>query len=229
MSMVKNLPIHIAIIMDGNRRWAKKRNLTPLEGHKEGMGALIKVVEYAAKAGIKYLTFYTLSTENYKNRSKEEIAGLLKLIEEGIREHIPRLKKSGVRVNVFGDIKALPVAARLAIRGAVKQLSGGRRVTINLAINYGGRAEIVRAAKIVAEKNLQFTEEEFETGLYSFGVPEPELVIRTGGRKRLSNFLIWQSAYSELYFTDTLWPDFDGRQLQKALNEFGKQTRNFGR
>ncbi|HEX7456636.1 MAG TPA: polyprenyl diphosphate synthase [Candidatus Nanoarchaeia archaeon] len=227
--MKKNTPAHVAIIMDGNRRWAKRRGLSPTEGHRKGVDALIKVVEYAAGVGIKYLTFYTLSTENYKNRTREEIAGLLNLIEEGIKQHIPRLKKNGVKVNIFGEIGALPVVTRLAIKGAVKQLSGGKRATINLAINYGGRAEIIRAARRLAEKNLQFTEEEFEKGLYSADLPDPELVIRTGGRRRLSNFLIWQAAYSELYFTDTLWPDFDGGQLQKALKDYANQVRNFGR
>lgn len=227
--MKKNTPAHVAIIMDGNRRWAKRRGLSPTEGHRKGVDALIKVVEYAAGVGIKYLTFYTLSTENYKNRTREEIAGLLNLIEEGIKQHIPRLKKNGVKVNIFGEIGALPVVTRLAIKGAVKQLSGGKRATINLAINYGGRAEIIRAARRLAEKNLQFTEEEFEKGLYSADLPDPELVIRTGGRRRLSNFLIWQAAYSELYFTDALWPDFDGGQLQKALKDYANQVRNFGR
>ena len=227
--MTKVLPKHVAIIMDGNRRWAKKRGMAPLDGHGKGLDVLIKIVEYSSKVGINYLTFYTLSTENYKNRTKREVAGLLKLMEEGISKHIPRLKKKGIKINVFGDIEALPITARLAIKGAVKQLSGGRKATVNLAINYGGRAEIVKAAKRIAEKSLQFTEEEFEKGLYSFGVPDPELVIRTGGRKRLSNFLIWQSAYSELYFTDTLWPDFDGQELQKALDAFVGQKRNFGR
>ena len=226
--MTKAPPKHVAIIMDGNRRWAKKRGRAPLDGHKEGLDALIKIVEYSSKIGIKYLTFYALSTENYKNRTKREIAGLLKLMEKGISKYIPRLKKNGIKVNVFGNIEALPITARLAIKATVKQLSGGRRATVNLAINYGGRAEIVRAAKKVAEKRLQFTEGEFEKGLYSFGLPDPELVIRTGGCKRLSNFLIWQSAYAELYFTDTLWPDFDGQELQKALKEFVRQKRNFG-
>ena len=225
----KKVPKHVAIIMDGNRRWAQEHGLPAIEGHRKGVDALVGTVEAARELGIKYLTFYALSTENYQNRPKDEIRTLLKLIEEGLREYIPRLKKEGAKLKVLGDKKALPIATQLAIKQAEKQLSSGKRIILNLAINYGGRREILMAVKRLAEKNLNLTEEEFERALFTHGIPDPEIIIRTGGRTRLSNFLIWQGAYSELYFTDTLWPDFGAKELQKALKGFDERERNFGR
>ena len=225
----KKVPKHVAIIMDGNRRWAQEHGLPAIEGHRKGVDALVGTVEAARELGIKYLTFYALSTENYQNRPKDEIRTLLKLIEEGLREYIPRLKKEGAKLKVLGDKKALPIATQLAIKQAEKQLSSGKRIILNLAINYGGRREILMAAKRLAEKNLNLTEEEFEKALFTHGIPDPEIIIRTGGRTRLSNFLIWQGAYSELYFTDTLWPDFGAKELQKALKDLNERERNFGR
>jgi undecaprenyl diphosphate synthase len=227
--MDKRVPEHVAIIMDGNRRWAKKRSLDPLEGHRRGVDTLIKAVEYAAEKKVRFLTVYALSTENYRNRSKKEIVGLLKLMKEGISIHIPRLKKEGVRLGIFGDINSFGIATKLAIKKAQKELSDGKGPVLNLAVNYGGRAEVLRAARKLSEKNPQFTEKGFERELYSAGIPDPDLIIRTGGHRRLSNFLIWQSAYSELYFTDTLWPDFDEEEFQKALSEYEIRVRNFGR
>jgi len=225
----KKVPKHVAIIMDGNRRWAQEHGLPAIEGHRKGVDALVGTVEAARELGIKYLTFYALSTENYQNRPKDEIRTLLKLIEEGLREYIPRLKKEGAKLKVLGDKKALPIATQLAIKQAEKQLSSGKRIILNLAINYGGRREILMAVKRLAEKNLNLTEEEFERALFTHGIPDPEIIIRTGGRTRLSNFLIWQGAYSELYFTDTLWPDFGAKELQKALKDLNERERNFGR
>ena len=227
--MVRKIPKHVAIIMDGNRRWAQLHGLPAIEGHRKGVDALVRTVEAARTLGIKYLTFYALSTENYQNRAKDEIRLLLKLIEEGIREYIPRLKKEGASLNVIGDTNALPIVTQLAIKQAEKQLSSGKRIILNLAINYGGRREILMAAKRLMENNLNFTEEEFEKALFTHATPDPEIIIRTGGRTRLSNFLIWQGAYSELYFTDTLWPDFGAKELQKALKGLDEGERNFGR
>ncbi|OGY27019.1 MAG: di-trans,poly-cis-decaprenylcistransferase [Candidatus Woykebacteria bacterium RBG_16_43_9] len=227
--MARKIPKHVAIIMDGNRRWAQQHDRPFVEGHRKGVDALVRIVEAARGLGIKYLTFYALSTENYQNRPKGEIKLLLKLIEEGLGKYVPRLKKEGAKLRVIGNTKALPVVTQFAIKQAEKQLSSGKEIILNLAINYGGRREILMAAKNLAEKNLNFTEEEFEKALFTYSTPDPEIIIRTGGRTRLSNFLIWQGAYSELYFTDTLWPDFGAKELQKALKGFSERERNFGR
>ncbi|OGY27640.1 MAG: di-trans,poly-cis-decaprenylcistransferase [Candidatus Woykebacteria bacterium RBG_19FT_COMBO_43_10] len=227
--MSKTVPEHVAIIMDGNRRWAQLHGLPFIDGHRKGVDALVRTVKAARTLGIKHLTFYALSTENYQNRSKREIRALLKLIEKGLGEYVPRLKKEGAKLRVIGNTKALPIVTQWAIKQAEKQLSSGKRLILNLAINYGGRREILTAAKSLAEKNLNFTEEEFEKALFTHSTPEPEIIIRTGGRKRLSNFLIWQGAYSELYFIDTLWPDFGAKELQKALKGLDEGERNFGR
>ena len=225
----KKVPKHVAIIMDGNRRWAQLHGLPAIEGHRKGVDALVRTVEAARTLGIKYLTFYALSTENYQNRATREIRALLKLIEKGLGEYVPRLKKEGAKLRVIGNTKALPIVTQLAIKQAEKQLSSGKRIILNLAINYGGRREILMAAKRLAEKNLNLTEEEFEKALFTHGIPDPEIIIRTGGRTRLSNFLIWQGAYSELYFTNTPFPDFDIKHLREAIEDFKKRKRNLGR
>ncbi len=222
------LPKHIAIIMDGNRRWAKLRGLSEIDGHRKGVEALIETVEEAGNLGVKYLTVFALSTENYKNRTNEEIGGLLKLLGEGAKKHVPYLKKKGVRLNCFGDLKSLPTPTQMIIKKVMKELSGGNRGVLSIAVNYGGRDELLRAAEKVVEEGLKFTEGVFESKLYTKGLPDPDLVIRTGGQKRISNFLLWQISYSELYFTDTLWPDFGKAQLKKALKDFELRKRNFG-
>jgi undecaprenyl diphosphate synthase len=227
--MKKMVPSHVAIIMDGNRRWAKKRRLPPMEGHKKGTDALVSTVEAAVEFGIRYLTVYALSTENYKSRSEEEIKTLLGLIKSGLNKQLGRLKKEGVRLNCFGDLKGLPFATQKIVNYTEKELSKGGRIVVNIALNYGARDEIIQAARKLAEQNLEFKEDNFRKQLYTSGIPDPDLVIRTGGAKRLSNFLLWQVSYSEFYFTDTLWPDFDKRQLQKAIEKFRLSKRNFGR
>ena|SRR3989344_1351953 len=223
------LPSHVAIIMDGNRRWAKSHSKRAVEGHRKGVDALMVIVEAAGALGIKYLTVYALSSENYENRSKEEISGLLDLINYGIKEYLPRLKKEGVKVNFLGDIKGLPVATRLIVGRIRNQLSSNKKLILNIAINYGSRKEILRAAEGLAKKGKEFNEENFEEELYTAGIPDPDLVIRTGGQKRVSNFLLWQISYSELYFSDILWPDFNKKELDKALLDYSVRKRNFGR
>lgn len=227
--MKYQLPSHVAIIMDGNRRWSKEHGLPPIEGHKKGVDALIKIVEVAAEFRIKNLTVYALSTENFRQRPKSEVAALLRLIKSGFTRHLVRLKNEGIRVNVFGDTEELPISTQLVMKSGVKELSSGNRVTVNVAINYGSRSEILKAAKKLAEKHKPFTEAEFEKQLYTAGIPDPDLLIRTGGSRRISNFLLWQLSYSELYFTDTLWPDFDEGEFKKALEYFHFAKRNFGR
>ena len=227
--MKNYLPSHIAIIMDGNRRWAKAHGKRALEGHRKGVDTLMVIVEAAGALGIKYLTVYALSSENFENRSKEEIGGLLNLINYGIKEYLPRLKKEGVKVNFLGDIQGLPVATRLVVKRIRNQLSNNKRLVLNIAINYGSRKETLRAAELLAKKGKEFNRENFEKELYTAGIPDPDLVIRTGGQKRVSNFLLWQISYSELCFSDVLWPDFDKKELDKALLDYSVRKRNFGR
>ena len=228
LAMKDSVPQHIAIIMDGNRRWAKAHNLPEIEGHRKGMETLIETAEEIGKLGIKYLTVYALSTENFQRRGRDEISSLLSLIDEGAKKYLPRLKKAGVRLNVLGDLEELPITTQLIIQTLVRELSRGKKAVLNVAINYGARDEIVRAAKRLAEQGLDFAEEEFRRQLYTVEIPDPDLLIRTGGARRLSNFLLWQVSYSELYFTDTLWPDFDQKELGKAIEFFRKSKRNFG-
>lgn len=214
--------------MDGNRRWAKKNNVSELEGHKAGMDALVKIVEEAGKSGVNYLTVYALSSENYKSRSPEEIDGLLSLLTEGAKVHLSRLKSQGVKLRVIGAIESLPGPTRIVIKKLEKDLKDGRGPMLNVALNYGSRNEIVSAAKKLSMTRSDFTEDNFEMGLYTAAIPDPDLLIRTGGEKRLSNFLLWQVSYTELYFTDILWPDFDDTELNKAIEDFKQRKRNFG-
>ena len=204
--------------MDGNRRWAESRGLKEVEGHRKGMETLVSTVEEAVKLGIKNVTVYALSSENLKERSKGEIKDLLILIKAGYREYLPRLKKEGIGVNFIGNIEKLPRTTKLLIRKVEVALANGKRGKINIALNYGGREEIIRASESLSKRRI--TEGEFVDSLYTKGIPDPDLLIRTGGRKRLSNFLLWQLSYTELYFTDTLWPDFDKEELKKAIKDF---------
>lgn len=212
--------------MDGNRRWAESRGLKEVEGHRKGMETLVSTVEEAVKLGVKNVTVYALSSENLKERSKGEIKDLLILIKEGYKKYLPRLKKEGIGVNFIGDIEKLPRMTKLLIRKVEVALVNGKGGKINIALNYGGREEIIRASESLSKKRI--TEEEFVDSLYTKGIPDPDLLIRTGGRKRLSNFLLWQLSYTELYFTDTLWPDFDKEEFKKAIKFFTDTKRNFG-
>ena len=227
--MKDSTPQHIAIIMDGNRRWAANHNLSEIDGHRKGMETLVETAEEIEKLGVKYLTVYALSTENFQRRGGDEISGLLSLISEGANKYLPRLKEAGIKLNVFGDLESLPLLTRSVIKQVENELKFGKNGVLSVALNYGGRDEILKTAEKVSAKKVEFTEEEFEKELYTTGVPDPDLLIRTGGTKRLSNFLLWQLSYSEIYFTDTLWPDFDKRQLGKAVEFFRKSRRNFGR
>lgn len=227
MIALMNKPIHIAIIMDGNRRWAKNKGLNPAAGHRAGIDALEKVVQATANQGIKFLTVYALSTENLKNRDKLEIGHLFSLLQRGFVEKLPVLKKEGVKVSFLGEIERLPLPVRKTLQRTQQLLGSGKRLQLNIAINYGSRAEIVAGAKRVLSTK-KITEESFSKSLNTAGIPDPDLIIRTGGEKRLSNFLLWEAAYSELYFIDLLWPDFDEKSLKTALEEFEKRKRNFG-
>lgn len=212
--------------MDGNRRWAKQHKMAPEKGHEQGVEALDRVVREAVKLGIPFLTVYALSTENLKEREKSELKELFALIQKGLVEKIPMLKEEGVRIKFIGNTQALPFAVRQAVKIAEKSLAEGKVSQLNIALNYGSREEISEAAKKL--KSDKATLEEFSDLLFTKDLPDPDLIIRTGGQKRLSNFLLWQAAYSELYFTDTLWPDFGGQDLKAAVEDFEKRKRNFG-
>ena len=210
--------------MDGNRRWAKKRNLLVKEGHKKGVLALKKIVKYAGEIGVKYLTVYAFSTEN-KLRSKIEITALYKLFEESLEEELPGLDKKNVFLKFIGDLGGLPKSLQVKTQNAENKLKNNSGLKLAIALNYGSRQEIVKAAKDAS----RISERSIKNNLYTASLPDLDLLIRTGGEKRLSNFLLWQAAYSELYFTKILWPDFKKSDLDKAILDYNKRQRRFGR
>ncbi len=227
-----NIPQHIAIIMDGNRRWARLRGLPDLKGHQAGSEALEKVVEAAEKLGVKTITVYALSTENIKERAKREVLGLFNLMKSGYQTKLKKMMGQGVRVNVLGELEGLPDTIKKIIEEIKKTYIKNESIKLNIALNYGGKKELVEAIREIVKEGIdvrKINDEIIAKHLYTNGQPDPELVIRTGGRVRLSNFLLWQTAYSELYFTKQLWPDFDGESLKKAIVWYQNQKRNFGR
>ena len=230
----ERIPKHVAIIMDGNGRWAQLRGLPRVQGHRAGMDALREIVRSSASMGISYLTVYAFSTENWK-RPAEEISGIFKLLVLYVKSEIDELNRSNVRVNVIGDIGVLPQDAQKSVEYALNTTRDNTGLVFTIALNYGGRAEIVRAAKALALKvraeDLDpeaIDAELFSSFLYTAGIPDPELIIRTGGEYRLSNFLSWQSAYSELLVTEVLWPDFSPQDYEKAIGLFMERDRRFG-
>lgn len=225
---------HVAIIMDGNGRWADRRGLPKVEGHRQGARQVSEVLNAARDFGIEILTLYAFSTENWK-RPLAEVKALMGLLEEFLDEKLPELVENRVRLRTIGRTDGLYPGARRKLLAAVEATAGNDRGTLNLALNYGGRAEIVDAVnRIAAEaaqsngKRVAITEESFRNYLYAPDLPDPDLLIRTSGELRLSNFLLWQLSYSEIYVTDTLWPDFGRRELKMALEAFGKRERRFG-
>ena len=228
------LPAHVAIIMDGNGRWAKKRNLPRTAGHKMGIESLKKIVDACGQAGIPYLTVYAFSTENWK-RPQEEVTILMNLIIEYIRRELETLHNNGVRVNPIGDWQKLPAKTLEEIEKAREKTRENQRLVLNVALNYGARLEITEAVRKIAwdvKNNLldpsDITEEILEKALYTGGQPDPDLIIRPSGEKRLSNFLLWQAAYSEFWFSDVLWPDFTENHLWEAILEYQNRERRFG-
>ena len=221
------LPRHIAIIMDGNGRWAKKRGLPRTAGHKVGAETFRSIATYCQELGIQYLTIYAFSTENWK-RPKDEVDTLMNLLEQYLQEAIDTMERDYIRLRFFGDLSALsPELQALAHR--TDDISGHYDgFQANICLNYGGRAEILRAAQLCAAAGEDWTEENFSKYLWSAGIPDPELIIRPSGELRLSNFLLWQCAYSEFYFCDTLWPDFTRADLDKAIIDYQKRDRRFG-
>ena len=234
MALSNPAPRHIAIIMDGNGRWAKLRGLPRNAGHKAGAETFRRIAKHCNELGVKYLTVYAFSTENWK-RSEEEVSGIMTLLENYLKEALRDMEKNHIRFKVFGDISRLsPRLQRLCVE-TMERSAKFDEVQVNFCINYGGRDEIVRAARafaadVAAGKRSADSLTEADFGLYldSAGVPDPELVIRPSGEKRTSNFLSWQSAYSEFVFMDVLWPDFSAEHLEQAIAEYHRRSRRFG-
>lgn len=228
----QNIPQHIAIIMDGNRRWARAKGLADIKGHEAGADALEKIVEAAEGFGVKTVTVYALSTENIKERAKREVMGLFNLMRTGFHTKLKKMMQKGVRVTILGEMHGLPGTIRKLINEVRKTYIKNEAIKLNIALNYGGKKELIRAIKDIVKTGVdvnKINEQIVERHLYTNGQADPELVIRTGGRSRLSNFLLWQTAYSEFYFTKTLWPDFDSKELKKAILWYQTQKRNFGK
>lgn len=229
----KKVPYHLAIIIDGNRRWAQKRNLPISAGHQKGLENVKRVGKWCKKRGIKILTLYAFSTENW-HRSKKEVNALMKLLGNALdpkKSYLKRLHREGIRLRVIGQKERLQPKLQKLIQKAEKLTENNKEGILNLALSYGGRAEILEATKKIIKKKIpaeEVTEEIFEKHLWTGKLPPPDLIIRTSGEKRLSGFLLWQSAYSELYFTKVLWPDFQEKDLDKALRAFARRHRRFG-
>jgi len=221
----KNLPAHIAIIMDGNGRWAKRQGLLRVKGHEEGVRSVKKIVEDCGEIGIKHLTLYTFSAENWK-RPSLEISALMKILVKTIRREIADLQKNNVCLKVIGRLHDLPKSPQKLLKEAMEQTKENTGLQLNLALSYGARQEILDAVKRVSASEID--EKTFSKYMYTADIPDPDLLIRTGGEKRISNFLLWQIAYSEIVFTDTFWPEFRTEQLVEAIEEYLKRDRRFG-
>ena len=220
-------PACIGIILDGNRRWAKGRDLSALQGHTEGLNNLERAVGWVRDAGVGHLVVYAFSTENW-NRSQDEVSHLMGLIIQEAHEQLQRLIEQQVRVRFIGQRERLSAEVRTAVEQMEEQSKNGN-FTLWVCLSYGGRAEIVEAARAMQKNGMEITEDSFAQNLWSAGMPDPDIIIRTGAAQRLSNFLLWQAAYSELFFTDTLWPDFSQEELGRILTEYGARERRRGK
>lgn len=232
---VERLPQHIAIIMDGNGRWAKEHNMPRVFGHRNGVKAVREATEAAAEIGIKYLTLYAFSTENWK-RPKYEVGALMKLLVDTLHNEVKTLNKNNIKLQAIGDLERLPPKTLKALQEGIESTKNNDRMTLILALNYSAKWEILQATKIIAQKTRDgklepenIDESIFENALSTQGIPDPELLIRTSGETRLSNFLLWQIAYAELYFTPVYWPDFDKEKFWAAIIEFQNRERRFGK
>ncbi len=232
--MNNNLPAHIAIIMDGNRRWAKAKGIPAAMGHKEGAKTLEKIVRYANKIGLKYITVYAFSTENWR-RAEDEVNALMLLLQSYIEDYTKRADSENIKVQFLGDTSAFKPKMQKGIKDCIERTKFNTGITFNIALNYGGRAEIIKAVKDIAkevkENKLEIDnidEETISNNLYTKGQPDPDLLIRTSGEMRLSNFLPWQLVYSEFLFVNKNWPDFNEKDLDLAIEEYQKRTRKFG-
>ncbi len=230
-STLTKIPPHIAIIMDGNGRWAHARGLPRVAGHRAGVENMRRVLEAAVEFGVKALTIYAFSTENW-GRPDEEVSGLMRIFEQVLAREVPELHKNGVKLRHLGRLEGIRTEMKQAVQRAIELTKNNDRITLNVAFNYGGRAEILDAIRRMIQDQVdpaQLDEALFASYLYTRDLPDPDLIIRTAAEMRLSNFLIWQSAYSEYYTTATLWPDFDKRELFQALEAFSQRQRRFGK
>lgn len=230
----ENMPKHIAIIMDGNRRWARNKGLDPKQGHKEGAKTLEKIVRYANKIGLEYITVYAFSTENWK-RTEDEVGALMLLLQNYLDDYSKRADSENIRVKILGNISALSEKMQKSIYDCMERTENNTGVTFNIALNYGGRDEILKAVKKIAQdvkedkiKIDEITEETISNSLYTAGQPDPDLLIRTSGELRTSNFLPWQIVYSEFVFIEKNWPDFEEKDLDEAIEIYQKRNRKFG-
>ncbi|MEA3423827.1 MAG: isoprenyl transferase [Bacillota bacterium] len=223
------IPVHVAFIMDGNGRWAKKRFLPRTMGHKAGTENLRCIITYAKNIGIKHVTFYAFSTENWK-RPKDEIHALMNLLLAYLKKETKTFLEEGAKLNIIGDMSGFPVELQNEVANSIDVTKDNSTISVNIALNYSGRSEIVKGInEIISNDNVKaVTEESFNNYLYTKDLPDPDLLIRTSGELRLSNFLLWQLAYTELYFTDVFWPDFNEMEFEKALVEYTKRDRRFG-
>jgi undecaprenyl diphosphate synthase len=227
----QTIPQHIAVIMDGNGRWATRRGMKRHEGHRVGVESARTLVTHCREIGVRHLTLYTFSTENWA-RPEEEKRVLFDLLVRFLKGELSSLLGQDIRLRILGEIERFPLAVREMLKHVLRKTAHCKSMTLNLALNYGGRDEILRAVQTLAGQGLrpeEITPEAFADALYTHGQPDPELIIRTSGEKRISNFLLWQAAYSEFYFTDTLWPDFTPEELDKALEDFSNRQRRFGK
>jgi undecaprenyl diphosphate synthase len=232
---LNRVPLHVAVIMDGNGRWAKARSKNRLSGHNEGAKALKNVLEACGELGVKYLTVYAFSTENW-NRPKEEVNGLMELLVTSINKELPQFKKHGIKVNILGQLDRLPDHVQMAVNNVIRQTQKNDKLVFNVALSYSGRWEILNAVNNLIKdvKSGKLTSKEIDDELFkqyltTKDIPDPDLLIRTSGEIRISNFLLYQLAYSELYFTDILWPDFSKEQFYKAVYDYQKRERRFGK
>jgi undecaprenyl diphosphate synthase len=232
---IESVPAHIAIIMDGNGRWAEKRNQPRLFGHKAGVDSVRRVIETSREIGVRHLTLYAFSTENWK-RPSIEVKGLMALLKTYLQSELTNMLKNDIKLSCFGEQNRLPKEVQRVLAGAIEQTKNNKSMMLNLALSYGGRNEIITGIRELARKccdktlNWQdITEEMLSDALYTAGQPDPDLLIRTGGENRLSNFLLWQASYAELYFTEVKWPDFGKEELLEAISVYGKRQRRYGK
>ncbi len=225
---MSTVPYHIAIVMDGNGRWATRRYLPRVAGHKKGVDALRACVRHCAERGVKVLTVFAFSSENW-NRPPDEVSGLMELLAVALSREVPQLQAEGVSIRFVGDRSALSDKVRHGLAQAEAQTAGNTRLQFNVCFNYGGRWDIAQAAARLAARGEPITEASLDQAMALAHVPDPDLLIRTGGEKRISNFLLWQAAYSELYFSDKLWPEFDAAALDAAIADYAQRERRFGR
>lgn len=231
----EKVPIHVAIIMDGNGRWAKKHNKERIEGHKAGIESVRNSVKASIECGVKYLTLYAFSTENW-NRPKEEVDALMELLVYAIETEVPELHKNNINLNTIGDISKLPEKCQISLQKSIDYLKNNTQLTLTLALNYSSRWEITNACQLIAKKVQQgilkpeeINQQTISQHLNTSNIPDPELIIRTSGEHRISNFLLWQAAYAEFYFTPIYWPEFTKEEFYKAILDFQKRERRFGK